>query len=188
MGKIIVRLTNGNINFISVENLRHFQGNLKSLDKKGAERCKQSLLKYGFIFPLLVWGNNIIDGHQRLYVVQQMLAGGYGLVNEQGEKIEGLPVVNIPAKNEAEARELVLLKQSQYGRLTNESLYEFIEINKIDFDSITPTLDIPGLNMGTFTQSYYRDVPPTMNAEFESADYGGEKERKNKCPECGHEW
>jgi len=114
---------------IPLDQLQNFQGNLKTLDKPALEKLKRSLIKYGFSFPVFVWGNEILDGHQRIFAAKRLVEDGYS--------IGKIPVVEIEAKNKKEAGEKLLILNSEYGKKTNEGILSFLD----DFEVI-PDLDI----------------------------------------------
>jgi len=141
--------------------LTEFQGKLKKLEKKEYQKLKSSIIKYGFSFPIFVWkngANNIIDGHQRISVLKDMVLEGYSMDN--------VPVIYIDAKNEKEAKEKVLLATSSYAKVNNEGLYEFLSIINIPFEEIKDYIDIPSVNLEQFENKYYNkiieDDPPPL--------------------------
>lgn len=94
-----------------IENLEMFQGKLKSIDAAAFDKLKQSILRYGFSFPIFIWDGNILDGHQRLAAVKSLIG--------EGHTIEGgmLPVVHIEARDKKEAAEKLLLINSRYAKI-----------------------------------------------------------------------
>lgn len=125
---------------VQLDTLQNFQGNLKTLDKSALEKLKRSLIKYGFSFPVFVWGNEILDGHQRIFAAKNLIECGY--------TIGKIPVVEIEAKDKKEAGEKLLVLNSSYGKRTNEGMLSFLddfevipdleilEIPSVDFDEI----------------------------------------------------
>ena len=105
--------------YMPINQLENFQENLKELKEVNYNKLKKVIEKYGFSFPVFVWNNKIIDGHQRIFVIKKMM--------EEGYTIGDIPVVNIQARNEREAKEKILLAIAEYGTVTDEGLYEFIE-------------------------------------------------------------
>lgn len=102
---------------------------LKDLTDEGYGKLKASLIKHGFTFPGFVWKSPrideldaydyyAIDMHQRLRV---MLRED---MNDKGDY--DIPVVYIPAANEAEAKEKLLLATSQFGKITYDGMYKFV--------------------------------------------------------------
>lgn len=140
-----VRITCKGADVLPIKVLTSFQGNLKTLAEKEYKKLKTSIEKHGFSFPVFIWKsgktNFIIDGHQRLLVLQKMV--------EEGWKIEGdmVPVDWIEAKTKQEAKEKVLISASQYGRIDIESLYEFVEMEGLDFKDLQLTVDLPSIDI-----------------------------------------
>ena len=106
--------------FLELDDLSEFQGNLKARDDGDFEKIAKSIKKHGFSFPFFVWkkgkANWVLDGHGRLGALRRMAA--------EGEKVPPLPVVYVKCKDEAEAKELLLKLNSQYGKMTAESVKE----------------------------------------------------------------
>lgn len=161
---------------IPFKDLKNFQGNLKDLRKDEFDKLKNSILKYGFRIPIFVWKNNILDGHQRIFVIKKLIEDGYILDG-------GIPAINIQAENKKEARTILLLINSKYGKTTYEGLYEFIETSEINFDSIKNDIELSDIDLDNFEQGFYKESPikkgkghePTITVKY-------------KCPKCGHEW
>ena len=109
-----------------------FQGNLKERDDADFEKIERSIKKHGFSFPFFIWKkgkiNYCLDGHGRLGALQRLVASG--------EKIPPLPVVYVKCKDEDEAKEILLKLNSQYGRMTAESVKEFLGDLQIDFEDL----------------------------------------------------
>lgn len=118
-----------NLKTIDYRTLKEFQGNLKDLSERNAEKLKRVLEKRGFKIPLYLWdspdGLVLLDGHQRLRVMQM------NQLNDDGNY--EVPYILIEAKDEAEAREQLLEISSQYGTMTQEGFDEFTaEIPEFD--------------------------------------------------------
>ncbi len=112
--------------------LTEFQGNLKIREDTDYEKIERSIKKHGFSFPFFVWKkgkiNYVIDGHGRIGALQRLVA--------EGENIPPLPVVYVKCKDENEAKEILLKLNSQYGRMTAESVKEFLGDLQIDFEDL----------------------------------------------------
>ena len=151
-----------------VGKFKEFQGGLKTSDIRKIDKLKKSIRRLGIIMPVFVWKNSILDGHQRVNAVTEMLAEGDTLVGK------GLPYLEIKAASRKEAAEMVLAYSSEYARITGQGLAEFIE----EFDLKTSELE-------EFTE---------LKADFHAIQGDGEKEFdenieiKNKCPKCGFEF
>lgn len=141
-----------------IEDLKDFQGKLKIITRKNVQKLKKLLKKYGFSFPVFVWNNYILDGHQRIKATQEML--------EKGWTIEGIPVVEIHARDEHEAAEKLLAVTSQYGEATDDGLAEFIRQYDVSLDTIKD-FDVPDVDLETVLELLLdkdepseKDTPP----------------------------
>ena len=122
---------------IDIDQLTEFQGALKERDAGDVEKIIKSIKKHGFSFPFFVWAhagengayiNHVFDGHGRLMALKKLRA--------QGEEIPELPCVYVSAKNEAEAKELLLKLNSQYGHMTADSVAAFLGDIQIDLNDL----------------------------------------------------
>src|SRR5215468_365595 len=163
---------------LDLANLTPLQGELKELTGANFEKLKQSILKHGITFPFFVWQsedkNYILDGTQRDRVLKRMA--------EEGYQVPPLPCALIQAKDRKEAAEKILLISSQYGRMTEESLNEFLAENDLSFLELSDELKLPAID-----ERYFAD-PNDFTASTE--DEQGRLDKKNPvtCPESGHEF
>jgi DNA modification methylase len=118
--------------YLKLEDMTVMQGNLKLREEADYEKIKKSILTYSFSFPFFIWRsgktNYLIDGTGRHDCLLKMQSEGY-LIPE-------LPVVYIQCKNKAEAKQKLLRLNSQYGKMTKESVLEFAEDIDLNFDEI----------------------------------------------------
>jgi hypothetical protein len=106
--------------------LEPFQGDIKKMSKKSREKLISLIEMYGLRFPFYVWGDKIIDGHQK----QDVLTNDFKYFGD-------VPVVEIQAENEKEAKELVLVSTSQHGTFDIEGLQDFTaDLNMDDLDGL----------------------------------------------------
>lgn len=107
---------------LELAELKELQGGLKSRTDIDFDKIKLSLVKYGFSFPFFVYKegkeNWILDGHGRFGTLCKMQKDGY--------EIPPLPVVYVDCKDKTEAKEKLLRLNSQYGKMSVESVLEFI--------------------------------------------------------------
>src|SRR5215467_14017115 len=163
---------------LDLAELTPLQGGLKELSGANFEKLKQSILRHGITFPFFVWQNQsvnyILDGRQRDRVLKTTI--------EQGHQAPPLPCALIQAKDRKEAAEKILLISSQYGRMTEESLNEFLAENDLSFLELSDELKLPAID-----ERYFAD-PNDFTASTE--DEQGRLDKKNPvtCPECGHEF
>ncbi|HEY6367527.1 MAG TPA: ParB N-terminal domain-containing protein [Candidatus Binatia bacterium] len=162
---------------IELAELQPLQGNLKELSYRNFEKLKRSIVRHGISFPFFVWQkdgiNYVLDGHQRDRTLLKM--------QEQGYRIPPLPCALIEARDRREAAEKILLVSSQYGKMSEQSLDEFLSENELDMNDLLDELELPALDMRYFG-----------TGEFEPTDENdqGRLDKKNPvtCPECGHEF
>lgn len=116
---------------LELAELTEMQGGLKSRTDIDFDKIKLSIIKYGFSFPLFCWKadkNYLLDGHGRFATLCKMQKDGY--------IIPPLPVVYIQAKDKKEAKQKLLRLNSQYGKMSKESVLEFAEDIDLNFDEI----------------------------------------------------
>lgn len=116
---------------LNIAEMTELQGNLKSRNDVDYDKIKLSIIKYGFSFPFFVWKsdkNYILDGHGRFETLCRMQKDGY--------LIPDVPVVFVEAKDLKEAKQKLLRLNSQYGKMTKESVLEFAEDIDLNFDEI----------------------------------------------------
>ena len=158
---------------VPTSSLTAFQGQMKELRKEQYDQLKQSILSKGFFAPVFVWQNNIVDGHQRLFVLQ----------NEGWEVEGGIPVVDIQADNEKDAAEKLLLLSSTYGKVDSQGLYEFTQLHGIDLREFTLP-DLPDFDVDVFKAEFYGSGAPPGEGDGEVDGAGIDVE----CPMCGHKF
>lgn len=92
----------------------------------------------GFTAPLFIWQDKILDGHQRKIALESLHYDGY--------TVPEIPYVEIDAKDEIEAKKILLTYISQYADVQRTGLQDFISnigmtaIELSDFTSL-PYLD-----------------------------------------------
>lgn len=160
-----IRITCDGADYMPLAALRNFQGGLKKLSPFSMAKLRRSIEKHGFAFPVFVWRDSqqkqkcyIIDGHQRVAVVRSMLRDGAHL--EGGR----LPVVWIHAETLKEAKEKVLLAISQYGHYDQDSVAEFLDASSLEFDAISPLVDLSSIDLQKLADSFTKAVSAKQEA------------------------
>lgn len=165
--------------YYQLDDLNHFQGNLKSIEKDRFDKLKKSLISDGLPIGFHVWIDKkekvwTIDGHHRVLALKAL--------RDDGFHIPSLPCVIVQAKDKKEAAKAVLINNSKYAKINQESLSDFM----IDFELQMPeldNLDIPELNINNFGLEDKDFNPGNEN------DQGKLDQKSLKtCPECGHEF
>lgn len=117
--------------FLNLGELTEFQGELKIRNDANITKIVNSIKEYGFSFPFFVWKDNgenkVLDGHGRLLALHKL--------DELGFLIPPLPVVYVNCEDEKSAKDLLLRLNSQYGKMTKESVLEFIGDYEIETDN-----------------------------------------------------
>ena len=139
---------------LELAELTEMQGGLKSRTDIDFDKIKLSIIKYGFSFPMFVWKsektNYLLDGHGRFATLCKMQKDGY--------IIPPLPVVYIQAKDKKEAKQKLLRLNSQYGKMTKESVLEFAEDIDLNFQEIALPDTVIDFN-GEQTESEEKEKP-----------------------------
>ncbi|MEI6633717.1 MAG: hypothetical protein WCP22_07860 [Chlamydiota bacterium] len=172
-GKVI-RITCTGAGMMPLDKIVALQGGLKELSVENYERLKSTIVKRGFSFPIGIAvikekPCGVIDGHQRHRVVKQMVEKeGYALPCMK------LPVCWIECKNRAEAGRKILDAVSQFGKVTDEGLYEFATDFKIDAEELKTDFDLPDFDMGEYLEGYEEErAEAKKQADPEAQKYAG---------------
>ena len=155
--------------YLDLSELTEFQGGLKERDEADFSKIEKSIKQYGFAFPFFVWKhenkNFVLDGHGRFGALQRMVS--------KGEKLPKLPIVYVDCKDEDSARNLLLRLNSQYGKMTAESVLEFME----GF-----TLNIEDLALPAGTIDLHIEPKETETVGDDEAPEVNENEEPNSKP------
>jgi hypothetical protein len=163
---------------LELQALTPLQGDLKELSGKNFQKLRSSIIKHGICFPFFVWQsegkNYVLDGTQRDRVLKKM--------SEDGYEVPRLPCALIQAKDRKDAARKILLISSRYGRMTEESLDEFLSENDLSFLELSDELELPDVD-----GRYFSD--PNGFGETGEGDQG-KLDEKNPvtCQQCGCEF
>lgn len=155
---------------VSIDELTDLQGDLKDLSEENYVKLRNSMTKFGFSFPFYMWVDTdgtkyITDGHQRIRTLRKM--------RSEGIAIPELPADYVYAKDKQEAKQKLLLLNSQYGKFTQEGWDAFTF--DINMDEINDLLVIPEMSIN------YTDPTKSDPQEGEQPD----EKKEVTCPECG---
>ena len=166
----IIPITCQGQKYLPIDQLKTFQGNLKELSEDEFEKLKRSILKYGFSFPVFVWQEFMMDGHQRIFTVNKLLQEGYAIGN--------IPVVEIEARDKTEAAEKLLVLDSRYAKITEDGLSEFANEKDLDFGALVDDLELPDFDMDGFLDNI--DNATIKDVESEGSDSDTSRDIGNK--------
>lgn len=128
----MIRITCETKDHLSLDKIEDLQKGLKKRSSEDIKLIIKSIEKYGFSFPFFIWENDghnyCLDGHGRRLALKEIEKGG--------EEIPELPVVYIDAKDEEEAKQKLLRLNSQYGKMSIDSVIEFSDGLDIDFNEL----------------------------------------------------
>lgn len=170
---------------MKLEDMTVLQGNLKARTDDDYAKIKKSILKYGFSFPAFIWvekktkTNYLIDGTGRYSALKQM--------QEEGYIIPELPIVYIQAKDKAEAKNKLLRLNSQYGKMSRDSVLEFASDIELDFSEIAlpdTTISFEDVQETQETQGD-DDIPDIDEKEKPNSERGCMYELGNSILMCG---
>ena len=160
---------------LPIDELKPFQGELKELSHESYEKLKAEILRHGFSEPIGVWKHEtewkVLSGHQRLRTLLAM--------RDEGFKIPKVPVSMIYAKDVKDAKEKILALTSQYGEITDEGLYEFMNEANIDV-SYLDNIRMPEIDLGKWKDNFV-DETAKDNTTVEDIHL-------QTCPSCGFEF
>ena len=181
--KIEVRCTGSD--YLALSEMQPLQNNLKELTEDAAQRLKNSIIDHGIFFPFFVWKapggeNKYIDGHQRDHILLILQKEGYELP-------EKYPVCFIQARDEKEAAQAILLQTSRYGKINDETLYDYI--NAFDLVNTWPDfsfkLDLPDIQLPEFNEDW---ITESLEENINEKEIDENIETTNECPQCGYKW
>ena len=168
--------------FLALGELTEFQGGLKSRTEIDVDKIVRSIHKYGIAFPLFVWRhdgvNHCLDGHGRLLALKKM--------REDGDTIPPLPVVYVDCKDEQAARDLLLRLNSQYGKMTADSVREFADGFDVDFTELQLPCGVIDFDVAGVQETEGDDEVPDVDEKEEPDSHPGEMyELGNSILMCG---
>lgn len=135
-----------------IDQLEPFQGNLKELSKENYEKLKKEILELGFSEPMSVWSHNgkflLLNGHQRHRVLMQMKTEGFD--------VPKVPVNFVEAADVKEAKKKILALTSQYGEITKDGLYEFMNEADLAFPEIENSFRFPEIDFESFKDEFFQ--------------------------------
>lgn len=138
---------------IGIELLNPIQGKLKSRTREQLSGLQNSIIKYGFSFPIFVWNDNgkyfTLDGHGRDFVCSELVKEGWTFLQKDGTTSTSVPCVFIDAKDRIEAKEKLLALNSEYGEITEEGLISYILEPgfELKIDDLKDSFMIPEINL-----------------------------------------
>jgi DNA modification methylase len=136
----------------------HFiqKGDFKELSSVASEKLKNSILKNEFTQPFYVWHDEYtgkvycLDGKHRVDILNQLIGEGHTIPDR-------LPATFIRCADKQEAAGLVLIYSSIYATVTEQGLFDFIQMYELEYADFKDTIDLPGFDDIEF-QSMLKDA------------------------------
>jgi hypothetical protein len=153
----------------SIDDLVIIQKDLKDLSTENYEKLKKEILELGFSEPVSVWKQknehgfqlSLLNGTQRIRTLRQMR-------DKEGYTVPHIPVNWVEADDLKQAMKKILSLTSQFGELTQQGLYEFMNDAGLDFAEIESSFRFPEIDMMKFEEEFFRD---TVDATIDESLY-----------------
>ncbi|MES2004327.1 MAG: site-specific DNA-methyltransferase [Bacteroidota bacterium] len=154
-----------NVNWRQFEFIQ--QDDFKSWSPEAKAKLKASILNNKFAQPFYVWHDPLsgvmycLDGKHRSLILEEL--------QQDGHKIPILlPATFIQCNDKNEAAHLVLVYSSIYAKITQQGLFDFIQLYDIEYDSIREQMDLPSFSSDRFEQKF--DMYQVEDAEEPEAE------------------
>lgn len=140
--------------FLPVDALNEFQGELKELLEEDYAKLRTELIEHGINFVLHIWLNPaddkyyILDGHQRKRTLTRVR-------DTEHMTIPDVPCVVVEAESYEKAKHMVMQAVSQYGRVTNDGLYSFMNQADIGIEELESRFRIPDFDVDMFKKNFF---------------------------------
>ena len=169
-----VRIACKGSHMVNIHEIELIQKDLKDLSQTNYEKLRGSILKFGFVAPLFIWNKKCLDGTQRIRTLLKMETEGYDLPAL-------FPAVDIKAEDEKAAKRVILSVSSQYGKISDQSLYEYISDIDLSFEELDSTFDFSDIDFDKFEKNYFLDEVPKEGKEIDLDELA---DGLIECPSC----
>ena len=137
---------------------------LKRFDPEAKEKLKNSLVKNNWAVPFYVWDDGetvwILDGYHRKEAMVEL--------EQEGVKIpDEMNAVFIQCKNKREAAKLVMVYSSQYAKMTERGLKEFLDLNDLMLNELEQEIDFGYLDLSLLEETDLTNEPEESKEEKE---------------------
>ena len=157
-----IKIVCSGADLMSIEEMIHFQHDLKNLSEENYQKIKLSITDLGFSEPISIWQNEgknyILGGHQRHTALKKM--------RDEGYEIPLIPVSLVEADNIKQAKKKVLALTSQFGTMTQDGLINFCEMNEINIDDMMKEFRFPEIPILKLNDKAENDESIEFNHKF----------------------
>lgn len=167
---------------LPLEALTDFQGRFKGLAPAALLKLEGELRAQGLSAVVTVWRRGkeclILDGHQRVAALRSLQA--------KGVDVPALPVVEIQAKDEKDARAKVLTLASVHGRVDGAGLAAFLKTAALSLDDAETRFQFPDFDFKEFRRLSTQGQKGGSNESQGSQGEGGTGAALGQvtCPRC----
>ena len=142
-------ITTANVQWKNLEFIQ--DENFKEWINDGDKKLIESILKYQFCDPFKVWQDEekiyCLDGKHRFLDLLKVVELGYDIPDE-------LPATFMECENIETAAELVLVYSSNYARITQQGLFDFVSKFNLDLPTLKDTMNISDFSLERFEQKF----------------------------------
>ena len=170
-----IRIAYGELVHLELDDIHILQGELVELSDEEYVKLARNIIETDFAFAPHVWLDpaddkyKLVDGTQRKKVMTK-------LRDEDGYKIPKIPCVPVLAPTYKAACERVLQGRSQFGKMTDQGLYEFIHSNGLEIDRIVKNYTFPEFSLPNFSDYFFGGGPSGNTGEGGSSGGGASAE------------
>lgn len=167
----VIEIKCGGETYLDFYDLNQLQGKLKTISKEDFDKLKKSLIKSGITIGFHAWRDSTgkawtIDGTHRVLALHALKKDGY--------LVPKIPVNFVKAKTKKEAALAILVANSKYAHMSEESISDFaidfeLEIEDFQF------LDLPEVQKNSID----------MDQQRESTNQKEKEKTEHICPSCG---
>lgn len=170
-----------NCKTLAWEKLKKYEFNSLKDNTRDITKLKNSIVNSGFNSPFYVWHEHkyVIDGMGRNLALLEL--------EQEGYIIPDMPIVEIKAETKKEALKIVLQISSQHGKITQNSLSDFISID-FELDQLKDLqieeLEIYTLDLMLDNITGNKLLNKDPNIKSKKLNQGREKIFKDHLPTC----
>lgn len=157
--------------WIKAETLKPYEGNSRKHPQEQIEKIKASLVRFGWINPILIDEfNRVMAGHGRLQAGKEL---GH----------EKVPCLKVSGLSEAEFKAYVIAD----NRLAELAEWDdAILLKELQGLKDAGEIEATGFSLDSLEKLMEESAEPSAPSEFPDAEEGMKTE--HECPKCGYKW
>lgn len=144
----VIKIKCGGEAYLDINELHWLQGKLKSITDKKFHILKESLKLDGIVFGFHAWKDSkgkvwTLDGNHRILALKAL--------REEGWTVPKIPVNFVKAQNKKEAAKSILISNSRYAKMNEDSISDFMIDYELDVSDLT-LCDLPDIRQDYFSR------------------------------------